>query len=119
MRRVLGKIVPGFGYVRPGDPGFDGEPVEDVTGGVVKDYTLESNGLRPWHPDAPRHNPVTGQAQFTSKKEQDEFKAKTGAATYEGGIAQEHVQAVRKEKRDSKNLVSSREKTAEFLIRAR
>ena len=34
---------------------------------------VQSVQIQPWHPDAPRHDPVTGEAQFETWAEREEF----------------------------------------------
>lgn len=114
MRRTVGRIVDGK-YVR-GTPEL--VRTESHAVHVGSDGYLVSNSIPLNHPDAPRVDEL-GRACFASQREQNEFQAKTGFRTMEGGAAISAVEAARAEKRDRKRLEVARDRAAEFIVRRR
>lgn len=116
MRKLLGRI----GTDGKWRTGAEVEAQESVAPAVQvgSDGRLVSNSIPLNHPDAPRVDRY-GRACFASKREQDEFKARTGYATMESGVAMDAVSAAKAEKREKQAVIRSREREAEFIARRR
>jgi hypothetical protein len=80
-----------------------------------------SASVRPWHPDAPRHD-ANGNAVFCTHKEQSEFIAKNpeyARATDCTGFSGEIRDRVRGGRKARERLVRNREREARFTIARR